>query len=77
MSTTVIKLPRNNNILSGSTSATLVPSKEMMRTFGNQEDYVELHVTNPAGSVLYSVVPFKGYTVPGTFQPTSGSISLK
>ena len=77
MSTTVIKLPRNNNILSGSASSTLVPSKEMMRTFGNQEDYVELHVSNPAGSILYSIVPFKGYVVPGTFQPTSGSVSLK
>jgi len=77
MSTTVIKLPRNNNILSGSSSATLVPSREMMRVFGNSEDYVELHVANPAGNILYSVIPFKGYSIPGTFLPTSGSISLK
>ena len=76
MSTTVLKLPVNSNILSGS-SSTLVPSKEMMRTFGNPEDYIELHVSDPIGNILYSVIPFKGYSVPGNIQPTSGSVSIK
>jgi len=77
MSITVIKLPTNNNILSGSASSALIPAKEMMRSFGNPEDYIELHVADPADNILYSVIPFKGYSVPGTFQPTSGSIFLK
>lgn len=69
MATSVIKISNNNNILSGS-SATLVTSRDMVRNFGATEDYVELHITDPAGKNIYSIVPFLNYKVPGTFSPT-------
>ena len=69
MSITVTKLSYSNNILSGSASV-LVPSRDMVRNFGADGDFVEMHVSDPAGKHLYSVVPFTNYKVPGLFQPT-------
>ena len=68
MPTTVTKLNIPNNILTGSSSA-LVPTREMVRNFGNPEDYVELSICDPSNKVLYYIVPFRGYKVPGNFQP--------
>jgi len=71
MSTKVTQILLNNNILSGSAS-TLVPTKNMVRNFGNTEDYIELHVTDPANKNLYSIVPFLNYKIPGNTIPQSG-----
>ena len=64
MATTVTSISNKNNILPGSTSG-LVVSKNMTRNFGAQDDFVELHVTDPSGKNIYSIVPFKNYQVPG------------
>ena len=69
MATTVTKILTNNNILSGSSSQ-LVTTKDMIRNFGAEEDYVELHVSDPSGKHIYSVVPFLNYKVPGVYPPT-------
>ena len=69
MATTVSKISKNNNILTGSASE-LVATRNMVRNFGSAEDYVELHVADPAGKNLYSIVPFTNYQVPGNFQTT-------
>jgi hypothetical protein len=69
MATIINKIISSNNILPGSTS-TLVASKDMTRNFGATEDYVELHIADPAGKHLFSVVPFLNYKVPGGSQPT-------
>jgi hypothetical protein len=69
MATTVTKINTSNNILPGS-SSTLVASKDMTRNFGAPEDYVELHISDPAGKHLFSVVPFLNYKVPGGLIPT-------
>ena len=69
MATNITKLVYSDNILTGS-SAALVASKDMVRNFGSTEDYVELHIDDPSGRHLFSLVPFSNYTVPGTFQPT-------
>ena len=74
MPTTVSQILLPTNILTGSSSA-LVPAKNMVRNFGDLEDYVELHISDPAGKVLYSIVPFKSYKIPGNFQPTSDLVS--
>jgi hypothetical protein len=42
MATTVTKLPIINNILTGS-STDLVPSQNMTRNFGANQDFVEIH----------------------------------
>jgi len=69
MATTVTKLPIVNNILTGS-STDLVPSQNMTRNFGANQDFVEMHVFDPSDKRLYSVSPFTGYKTPGNFQPT-------
>lgn len=61
MATTVTQIYKDNNIIPDSG---LVASKEMARGFGLPEDYVELHVSDPLGKNLYSVVPFKSYRLP-------------
>lgn len=67
----VNKIPTNNNILTGSASQ-LVVTRDMVRNFGSSEDYVELNISDPSGKVIYSLVPFSGYEIPGSFQtPTS------
>jgi len=71
MSTKVTQISLNNNILSGSVS-TLVPTKNMVRNFGNTEDYIELHITDPAEKNLYSIVPFANYKVPSNTVPQAG-----
>ena len=76
MSTTVSKIIRNNNILSGSASQ-LVATRNMIRNFGSPEDYVELHISDPAGKILYSIVPFTNYSIPGTFQPTTTTSNIQ
>ena len=72
MATKVTQILLNSNILSGSVSTTLVPSKDMIRNFGNTEDYVELHITDPSGKNLYSIVPFSNYKVPANTTPQAG-----
>jgi hypothetical protein len=69
MATVVTILPTNNNILD-TQEAALVPTNDLVRNFGSPEDYVEMHVFDPTKKHLYSVSPFKGYKVPGTFQPS-------
>jgi hypothetical protein len=69
MATTVTKLPIINNILTGS-STDLVPSQNMTRNFGANQDFVEMHIFDPADQRIYSVSPFTGYKIPGNFQPT-------
>ncbi len=69
MATTVNKILTNNNILPGD-SVSLVASKNMIRNFGSAEDYVELHIEDPAGKHLYSIIPFLNYQIPSTYQPT-------
>jgi len=66
----VKKIPSNNNILTGSASQ-LVVTRDMTRNFGSVGDYVELHISDPSGKVVYSLTPFTGYTIPGNFQSTS------
>ena len=70
MATTVSKISNSNNILSGSSSQ-LVVTKNMVRNFGSPEDYVELHIADPAGKILYSISPFTNYQIPGNFQTTT------
>ena len=70
MATTVSKISNSNNILSGSSSQ-LVTTKNMVRNFGSPEDYVELHIADPAGKILYSISPFTNYQIPGNFQTTT------
>ena len=67
MAITVSKILNNNNILSGSSSQ-LVVTRNMVRNFGSPEDYVELHIADPSGKTIYSVVPFTNYQIPGNFQ---------
>ena len=69
MATTVTKINNSNNILSGSSSQ-LVVTRNMTRNFGSPEDFVELHISDPSGKIIYSLVPFTNYTLPGTFLPT-------
>jgi hypothetical protein len=71
MATKVTQISLNSNILSGSVS-TLVPTKNMVRNFGNIEDYIEMHITDPAEKNLYSVVPFGNYKVPSNTVPQAG-----
>ncbi len=52
MATNITKIAYNDSILTGS-SAALVASKDMVRNFGATEDYVELHIDDPAGKHLF------------------------
>ena len=70
MSVSIRTISTNNNILTGSL-ANQVLTKEMIRNFGASEDFVEMHVYDPANKRLYSFPNFKGYSVPGTFDPTT------
>jgi hypothetical protein len=70
MANSVTRIYTNNNILSGSVSK-VIPSRDMTRNFGSPEDYVEMHILDPLGKVIYSVVPFNQYSIPGTFQPST------
>jgi len=75
MATNITKIAYNDSILTGS-SAALVASKDMVRNFGATEDYVELHIDDPAGKHLFSLIPFLNYRIPGTFLPTD-TISIQ
>jgi len=68
MSTTIKQIFNNNNILTGS-SSNLVVTRDMIRNFGQPEDYVEMILSDPANKVLNTIVPFSNYTIPGIFQP--------
>ena len=68
MSITIKQIFSNNNILTGS-SSTLVVTRDMVRNFGQPEDYVEMILADPANKVLNTIVPFSNYTIPGIFQP--------
>jgi hypothetical protein len=70
MSVTINTISTSNNILTGSI-ANQVLTKEMVRNFGASEDFIEMHVYDPANKRLYSFPNFKGYSVPGTFDPSS------
>ena len=70
MATTVTSVFSSSNILPGSSSQ-LVVTRDMVRNFGAPEDFVELHISDPSGKILYSFVPFKGYTIPGKFQAST------
>jgi hypothetical protein len=54
-----------------SSDTALMVSKSFGRSFGNPEDYVELHVYSPNNDILYSDYSFKGYSVPTTLQGSS------
>ena len=75
MATNITKIAYNDSILTGS-SAALVASKDMVRNFGATEDYVELHIDDPSGKHLFSLIPFLNYRIPGTFLPTD-TISIQ
>lgn len=68
MSITINKIPSANNILTGS-AASLVVTRDMIRNFGAPEDYIEMHLSDPANKVILSFVPFTNYTIPGIFLP--------
>jgi hypothetical protein len=70
MATTVSKISTNNNILSGS-AVQLVVTRDMVRNFGSEEDYVEMHISDPSQKIIYSVSPFTNYTIPGNFQAST------
>jgi hypothetical protein len=62
-------IANNSNILD-SNSSFLVPSRNIIRSFGNPEDYMEMHISDPLGKILFSVTPFKNYKVEGNYLPT-------
>ena len=73
MATSVTRIYNNNSILTGSVNL-LVNSVNQVRSFGVQGDFVEMNVSNPAGSLLFSLSNFKNYTFPGNYQANpSGS----
>jgi hypothetical protein len=67
MATLINKIQTSNNILSGS-QVQLVVTRDMIRNYGSPEDFVEMHITDPADKNIFSVSPFNGFTIPGTFQ---------
>ena len=72
MAATVTKINNSNNILSGSSSQ-LVVTRDMIRSFGLPEDFIELHISDPSEKIIFSLVPFTQYNIPGTSQPTEQS----
>jgi hypothetical protein len=65
MATTYTRILNNNNILSGSLEGQVL-TKDMTRNFVfNSDDYVEMHVFDPANKLIYSIPNFKGYNIPG------------
>jgi hypothetical protein len=77
MATIITPLSIPNNILTGSSSQ-LVVTRDMVRNFGLPEDYVEMHLADPAGKHIFSIIPFQNYQIPGTFQPTiDGEASIQ
>jgi hypothetical protein len=70
MATTIGKISTVNTILSGSQDQ-LVVTRDMVRNYGAPEDFIEMHVTDPADKNIFSVVPFTNFTIPGVFQPAT------
>ena len=70
MSITITKSSVTNNILTGS-AVPLVVTRDMVRNFGSPEDYIEMHLSDPSNKIIYSIVPFRNYIIPGTFQPST------
>ena len=70
MATSIKRISNTSTTIIPGKASSLVVSKNMVRNFGASEDFVELHVTDPSGENIYSVVPFKNYRVPGNLQPT-------
>ena len=33
-----------------------------------------MHISDPSGKLIYSIIPFQNYTIPGTFSPTKDNI---
>lgn len=69
MASTVTRLPIDNNILQGSSSA-LVNTINQTRNFGVPGDFVSMFVYDIGGKLLYSIIDFKNYRIPGGFQTT-------
>ena len=68
MSITIKQIFSDNNILTGS-SSNLVVTRDMIRNFGQPEDYVEMILSDPAEKIIAFIVPFSNYTIPGIFEP--------
>ena len=71
MSTIVTISSLNNDTIITGSAAQLLSSKDMIRRFGQPQDYIELHVTDPADKLLVSIIPFTDYKIPGDFLPNS------
>lgn len=67
MAIKVTQISFNNNILS-TEEASLVSTKDLIRNFGASEDFIEMHILDPLNNLVYSVVPFKNYQIPGNLQ---------
>jgi len=63
MPTKVTKIPSQNTFLTGSAS-NLVVSRDMVRNFSPNTDYVEMFVLNPINQVILWSPDFKGYKIP-------------
>ena len=74
MAITYTRIARNNNILSGSLAGQVV-TREMTRNFGAPEDYIEMHVQDPANKLVFSIPNFKNFKVPPVYASPSGNIS--
>lgn len=51
--------------------ASLLSSKDFVRSFGQATDYIEFHLYSPDGTLLLSDYNFRDYKVPGTLNSTS------
>jgi hypothetical protein len=75
MATVVTQISNNSNLILTGSASSLVPFKDMVRNFGQPEDYIELHIADPTDKVLYTISPFKNFKIPsggdGTTYPNS------
>jgi hypothetical protein len=58
-----IDLSKYDNI-----DSSLIVTKDLQRTFGIPEDYVEAHIYTINDVLIYSDYDYKGYKIPGTLQ---------
>src|ERR1700719_1586785 len=69
------KITNIGNIVSledySTSDVALLSSKNFVRSFGQPNDYIELHVYSPDGTLLNSNYNFKGYNIPGTLNSTA------
>ena len=66
----VVSLNRINKSLTqyDTLDSSLVSSRDYIRQFGLEEDYVEYHVYTVGGSLLFSKINYTDYKVPGNLQ---------